>query len=206
MALSSGRPDSTTGSATKHLVSEKASADSVTTGAFSTQHSPTRSSVVPVEPRWRPGGRDFLSDPHEHDFEPVGIVHCNAVHVRVAMPLVRHLLPGQEFLGTVQFGGVSRAPDDARTPASPILCPGRPCRSPGSPTSRREPGGRAVPPARRRSAQPPVPASHSKTTASGEGYQPVDTPKSPDSCGVLSVTICSLLIRLSCQPAEQTPG
>jgi len=57
--------------------------------------------VVPVEPCWWPGGGVFLADPQEHDFEPVGVVHCDAVHFHVAMPLVRHLLPGQEFLGAV---------------------------------------------------------------------------------------------------------
>src|SRR5215470_14657696 len=77
---------------------------------------PTCRSVVPVEPCWWPGGGDFLADPQEHDLEPVGIAHCYAVDFRVAMPVVRHLLPGQEFLGAIQFGGIPRIPKDARYP------------------------------------------------------------------------------------------
>ena len=81
-------------------------------------------SVVPVEPCWWPGGGDLLAEPQEHDFESVGIVHCDAVDFRVAMPLVRHLLPGQEFLGAVQFGGITRTPEDTRYPGFAHLVPG----------------------------------------------------------------------------------
>lgn len=79
-------------------------------------------SVVPVEPCWWPSGGDFLADPQEHDLEPVGIAHCYAVDFRLAMPVIRHLLSGQEFLGAVRFGGIPRTPEDARYPASPVLC------------------------------------------------------------------------------------
>src|SRR5689334_15478849 len=81
-------------------------------------------SVVPVEPRWWPGGGAFLADPQEHDLEPVGIAHCYAVDFRVAMSPVRHLLSGQEFLGAIQFGGIPRAPEDARYPGFARFMPG----------------------------------------------------------------------------------
>jgi len=72
--------------------------------------------------RWR----DFLADPQKHDFEPVGIMHCDAADFRVATPLLRHLLPGQELLGAVQFGGVPRTPEDARYPGFAHIVPGGP--------------------------------------------------------------------------------
>jgi hypothetical protein len=69
-------------------------------------------------------GRGLVADPQKHDLEPVGIAHCDAVHFRVAMPPVRHLLPGQKFLGAVQFGGVPRTPEDARYPGFAHIMPG----------------------------------------------------------------------------------
>ena len=44
--------------------------------------------------------------------------------LRVAMPLVRHPLPGQEFLGAVQFGRIPRMPEDARYPGFARSVPG----------------------------------------------------------------------------------
>jgi hypothetical protein len=128
-------------------------------------------SVVPVESCWWPGGGDFLAGPEEHDFEPVGIVHGDAVDLGVAMPLVRHLLPGQEFFGAVQFGGVARTPEDAGYPGFAILCwAAVPISRITSESAGR--GGRAVPLARRRSTQLPASVRHGRTTASGQGHQP----------------------------------
>lgn len=71
-----------------------------------------------------PGGGDLLADPQEHDFQPAGIAHCDAVDFRVAMPLVRYLLPGQDSLGAAQFGGVPRTAEDARHPGFADIVPG----------------------------------------------------------------------------------